>query len=290
MDKKLEELKKEYHHIPVPDELDFVVRQALKQNKGRSVVRRSAIGAAAAVLLFVGSVNASPALARAMEQIPVLGQVVNVVTFTSYKLEEGGYSANIEVPSLENMNNKELQASLNSKYIEESKALYEQFVAETRLQDVEGGHFSLESGYEIKTNNEQILSLARYVVETAGSAAESYRFDTIDKQNEWLITLPSLFKNDDYIAIISDNIKQQMISQMEQDDSLVYWVEQKGEEAMSDAFQQIAADQSFYINDQQQLVIVFNEYEVAPGYMGIVEFTIPSQVLADVLVSDVYIK
>lgn len=290
MDKKLEELKKEYHHIPVPDELDFVVRQALKQNKGRSVVRRSAIGAAAAVLLFVGSVNASPALARAMEQIPVLGQVVNVVTFTSYKLEEGGYSANIEVPSLENMNNKELQASLNSKYIEESKALYEQFVAETRLQDVEGGHFSLESGYEIKTNNEQILSLARYVVETAGSAAESYQFDTIDKQNEWLITLPSLFKNDDYIAIISDNIKQQMISQMEQDDSLVYWVEQKGEEAMSDAFQQIAADQSFYINDQQQLVIVFNEYEVAPGYMGIVEFTIPSQVLADVLVSDVYIK
>ncbi|GIP18515.1 anti-sigma-V factor RsiV [Paenibacillus montaniterrae] len=290
MDKKLEELKKEYHHIPVPDELDFVVRQALKQNKGRSVVRRSAIGAAAAVLLFVGSVNASPALARAMEQIPVLGQVVNVVTFTSYKLEEGGYSANIEVPSLENMNNKELQASLNSKYIEESKALYEQFVAETRLQDVEGGHFSLESGYEIKTNNEQILSLARYVVETAGSAAESYQFDTIDKQNEWLITLPSLFKNDDYIAIISDNIKQQMISQMEQDDSLVYWVEQKGEEVMSDAFQQIAADQSFYINVQQQLVIVFNEYEVAPGYMGIVEFTIPSQVLADVLVSDVYIK
>lgn len=290
MDKKLEELKKEYHHIPVPDELDFVVRQALKQNKGRSVVRRSAIGAAAAVLLFVGSVNASPALARAMEQIPVLSQVVNVVTFTSYKLEEGGYSANIEVPSLENMNNKELQASLNSKYIEESKALYEQFVAETRLQDVEGGHFSLKSGYEIKTNNEQILSLARYVVETAGSAAESYQFDTIDKQNEWLITLPSLFKNDDYIAIISDNIKQQMISQMEQDDSLVYWVEQKGEEAMSDAFQQIAADQSFYINDQQQLVIVFNEYEVAPGYMGIVEFTIPTQVLADVLVSDVYIK
>lgn len=290
MDKKLEELKKEYHHIPVPDELDFVVRQALKQNKGRSVVRRSAIGAAAAVLLFVGSVNASPALARAMEQIPVLGQVVNVVTFTSYKLEEGGYSANIEIPSLENMNNKELQASLNSKYIEESKALYEQFVAETRLQDGEGGHFSLESGYEIKTNNEQILSLARYVVETAGSAAESYQFDTIDKQNEWLITLPSLFKNDDYIAIISDNIKQQMISQMEQDDSLVYWVEQRGEEAMSDAFRQIAADQSFYINDQQQLVIVFNEYEVAPGYMGIVEFTIPSQVLADVLVSDVYIK
>jgi len=206
------------------------------------------------------------------------------------QVEDGGNSAHIEVPSLEDMNNTELQASLNEKYAAESKALYEQFLTETKLQDVKGGHFSIDSGYEIKTNNEQILSLARYVVETAGSSAESYHIDTIDKQNEWLITLPSLFKHDDYIAVISDNIKQRMISRMEQDESLIYWIEQADDEAMTDAFQHISADQTFYINDQQQLVIVFNEYEVAPGYMGIVEFTIPSEVLADVLVSDAYIK
>lgn len=290
MDKKLDELKKEYNQIPVPAELDFVVRQALKKNRGISVMKKTAIGAAAAALLFVGCVNASPALARSMEQLPVLGQVVKVVSFTSYKVEDGGNSAHIEVPSLEDMNNTELQASLNEKYAAESKALYEQFLTETKLQDVKGGHFSIDSGYEIKTNNEQILSLARYVVETAGSSAESYHIDTIDKQNEWLITLPSLFKHDDYIAVISDNIKQQMISRMEQDESLIYWIEQADDEAMTDAFQHISADQTFYINDQQQLVIVFNEYEVAPGYMGIVEFTIPSEVLADVLVSDAYIK
>lgn len=351
MEKKLEELKKEYHQIPVPPQLDAVVRQALEEgkyaaaaeraetvnaglnkthlnktevektsmkqdgmNSGKvtyigaqqsaagqsgakrsfmqlSVVKRSVMGAAAAVLLFVGSVNASPAFARAVEKIPVLGQMVSVVTFTSYKFEDGGYTADIEVPSINNLNNSELQASLNEKYIAESKALYDQFVEDTKLVDVQDGHFSVDSGYEIVTNTDQLLSIGRYFVMTAASATESYQFDTIDKNNELLITLPSLFKNDDYVSIISENIKQQMITQMEQDDSLLYWVEREGEEEPPfDPFQQIDKNQTFYINDQNQLVIVFNEYDVAPGYMGVVKFTIPSQLLQDVLVSDMYIK
>ncbi len=33
------------------------------------------------------------------------------------------------------------------------------------------------------------------------------------------------------------------------------------------------------MNENGELVIVFSEYEVAPGYMGTVSFTIPSDVL-----------
>ena len=47
-----------------------------------------------------------------------------------------------------------------------------------------------------------------------------------------------------------------------------------------DDFQQIAADQSFYVNQQGQLVIAFNEYEVAPGYMGCPQFVIEDSVVA----------
>ena len=36
-------------------------------------------------------------------------------------------------------------------------------------------------------------------------------------------------------------------------------------------------------------VPVFDEYEVAPGSMGVVEFEIPTEVLADILVSNEYI-
>ncbi|MFB8736384.1 hypothetical protein ACEQPO_30285 [Bacillus sp. SL00103] len=34
-------------------------------------------------------------------------------------------------------------------------------------------------------------------------------YDTIDKKNHVLITLPSLFKDDRYIDVISENIKEQ---------------------------------------------------------------------------------
>lgn len=45
-----------------------------------------------------------------------------------------------------------------------------------------------------------------------------------------------------------------------------------------DEFNLITGDESFYFNENGEIVIVFDEYEVAPGYMGAVEFTIPKDV------------
>ena len=39
-------------------------------------------------------------------------------------------------------------------------------------------------------------------------------------------------------------------------------------------FQGIKPDQSFFINDRGNPVIVFEKYEIAPGSMGIQEFEI----------------
>ena len=38
-----------------------------------------------------------------------------------------------------------------------------------------------------------------------------------------------------------------------------------------------------YIDEAGQLVIVFDEYEVAPGYMGVPEFIIPTDLLDGLL-------
>ena len=40
------------------------------------------------------------------------------------------------------------------------------------------------------------------------------------------------------------------------------------------AFRTIEPDQPFYLNGQGQVVIVFPKYAIAPGYMGIQEFTV----------------
>ena len=47
-------------------------------------------------------------------------------------------------------------------------------------------------------------------------------------------------------------------------------------------FQSITDDTSFYLNQNGEVVICFNEGDVAPMYMSCVEFVIPNEVLADV--------
>ncbi len=49
-------------------------------------------------------------------------------------------------------------------------------------------------------------------------------------------------------------------------------------------------NQNFYINKEGKFVISFDEYEVAPGYMGVQEFIIPTEIISNILVSDEYIK
>ena len=48
-------------------------------------------------------------------------------------------------------------------------------------------------------------------------------------------------------------------------------------------WQGIKEDQNFYFDAGGNLVIVFDEYEVAPGYMGSVEFEIPDEVTRDLV-------
>ena len=93
----------------------------------------------------------------------------------------------------------------------------------------------------------------------------------MSKTDHKLLTLAGLFKNDGYIQAISKDITAQMTQRMQADDSLVYDLKSADD---PQGFAAIKADQDFYINDKGQLVICFDKYEVAPGYMGAQEFVI----------------
>jgi len=295
MDEKLKELEKQYNEVSIPKELDFVVENALKQGKKKRKKRAPQwlLGCAAAAMLFTAGLNVSPAMARTLSDIPVVGSVVKVLTWTEYKVADDTYDADIKVPSIENLDNKGLAATLNEKYRSEGKALYNDFIAEVGdLKAKGGGHLGVDSGYDVKTDNDQILSIGRYTVNTVGSSSTVMKYDTIDKQNEILITLPMLFKDDSYIKTISENIKEQMREQAAaSNQEKVYWLKGGGlpDEEVLDEFTAVKADQQFYISDKGKLVISFDKYEVAPGYMGVVEFEIPTDVLKNDLVSSNYI-
>lgn len=299
MDKKMEMLKKEYKNVPIPAELDFVVRKALKENGVNSSMKNNkfkrikiaAASVAAALVVLIVGVNTSPVFAAAMTKVPVVGSIVKVITFREFTVNEDTFNSNIKVPAVQGLDNKTLENSLNEKYLAENKKLYEQFMADMEnLKKNGGGHLGVNSGYEVKTDTDRILSIGRYVVNTVGSSSTKMKYDTIDKKNGILITLPSLFKDDRYVEIISENIKKQMIEQNKADSNKFYWVagiEQKGN---MELFEKISKEQSFYINTEGKLVISFDKYEVAPGYMGVVQFVIPTEIMSDILVSNEYIK
>jgi len=293
----LEKLKKDYLDTPIPNELDFVVRKVFIQErikmKRKNNIRKTAVSAASIAVLVLGitaGVNTNPVFAENLSKVPVVGEIVKVLKFKEFNVDEDGYHAEIEIPKIDGLENIELENSLNEKYLKENNELYNQFMNEIEeLEKMGGGHLGVDSGYVIKTDNDEILSIGRYVVNTVGSSSTIFKYDTIDKKNEILITLPSLFRDNSYVEIISENIKQQMIENNKLDENKTYWVEGI-EGADFGLFEAISETQNFYINEDARLVISFDKYEVAPGYMGVLEFVIPTEILSKILVSDYYIK
>ncbi|WP_433748146.1 DUF3298 domain-containing protein [Falsibacillus pallidus] len=297
MGRELEKMREEYKNIPIPDELDLVVDKAIKQSRNRK--KRTPLkwigGSAAAAVIFCSVVLTNSAFALTLSDVPIVGSLVKLITSVEYTINDDHFQADLKTPEIKNLKNKKLEEGLNKKYLEENKKLYEDFQKDIKEMKEAGmeGHMGIDTGYEVKTDNKKILSIGRYVVNTAGSSSTTFTFDTIDKQKQLLITLPSLFKDDSYVDVITANIKEQMIEQMKKpEDGKIYWVNYPGGQKLMPGmeFKKIKKDQNFYINADNKLVISFNKYDVAPGYMGVPEFIIPTDAIQDVLVSNEYIK
>ena len=67
---------------------------------------------------------------------------------------------------------------------------------------------------------------------------------------------------------------------MDEDENVYYWLDDKEVEEWN--FEEIPEDVSFYVNENNELVICFNEGDVAPMYMGTVEFVISNEVLGEI--------
>ncbi|MEK4628885.1 DUF3298 domain-containing protein [Solibacillus sp. FSL R7-0682] len=288
---KLQKLKNQYEETPIPVELDEVIEKSLQRNNKKRWQPKWFIGtAAAAMILFTAGINSSPTFAKNIAQIPILSSVVEVLSFTKFEVKDGNHEASIEVPKITG-DSEEIKA-LNAQYEAEGRALYDQYLDFAEEMD-DKGHYGIDSGYVVFTENEQLLSFGRYVVEMVGSSSTTMKYTTIDKQQQIAITLQSLFKDNSYISIINQYIEQKMREEIvESNQEKMYWVRdgEGVEEDLIEVFETIKEDQNFYITEQGKLVIAFDKYEVAPGYMGLVEFEIPTELLSDVLVSNEYIK
>ena len=254
------------------------------RNKKRII--RTVSAAAAVVAAFVILPNTSASIALAMEQIPVIGNLVEVVTFRDYSYETDRNMADIQVPEIQvsdQADTGDVQDKLN-KTTEEINAEIQR-ISEDLIAEFEAG-LEYEEGYqdvvvnsEVLTTTQDYFTLKLLCYQGAGSGYAWNYYYTIDLNTGERLKLKDIFKEGaDYITAISENIKEQMQAQMDADDSVYYWLHDEIEEWN---FKSITDETSFYINEKGNVVIGFNEGDVAPMYMGTVEFEIPAEVLAD---------
>lgn len=274
-------LKKEYEQLEVPEQaftaLQAGIRKAKRETAHSAKSRQHRWGrwaAAAAVLALVAVPNLSPQAAMAVADVPILDKVVQIVTFHRYenRTEDGRYTANVQTPELAAQGDAQLQSSVGE-INAEVQAYADQMIAQFQQERAaQGGLYGLDIQYKVVTDNDNWFTLQVITTETMASGAETVQYYNLDKATGNYVQLADLFPAGyDYVAAISADIKTQMKQRMAEDESQIYFIDS---DVPADDFQQIAADQNFYLDQEGQLVIVFNEYEVAPGVMGCPQFIV----------------
>ena len=155
------------------------------------------------------------------------------------------------------------------------------FLKKYRQVLAEGGQI------HFKTDNDKLFCLRIDTVIAMGGSQSYAKIFSVDKKSGKQITLKNLFKKGSgYIDRISDNIKEQMRAQMKENADVTYFVDDENNKFN---FKSISNKTNFYVNEKGKLTLVFDKYEVAPGYMGMVEFSIPTGEIVD-MVTNGYLK
>ena len=240
------------------------------------------VAVAIAAVLFVLP-NMNPAIAMAMGELPYVGKIFQVITVREYQYEDEKHVAEIATPQIiADEENLEENADGIAVINRDSKQLTDQIISEFEASLEENQYQATYVDYEVVSDTDEWFTLKMLISEVSASGTEYYKYYNIDRATGKSVQLNDLFASEKYVKAISDNIYEQMKEQMEKctDDSIFYWIADDGEDAENYI---INKDQNFYYNTNGELVIVYDEYDVAPGYMGCPEFTIPDEVYEEYL-------
>lgn len=269
--------------ITVPSHVHERTQQLLdslpeKGNKSRLVVLPRAVvktSKAVACILFVMLVllpNISVTYAQAVENIPIIGNLVEIFTIRNYFYSDDHHELDAQVPQVNDPNNQNASNLINKNVNELTSAVIQQFYADMEITH-DKGYGSIYIDYETVTNTDKWFTLKLTVTELAASSNTYFRFYHIDRTTGTYVTFGDLFDEADYPAL-EQLIIRQMRREMDENEDAVYWID--GAE-VGENFTALSSTQNFYFDDAGNLVIVYNKYEVGPGYMGCPEIEIPSQ-------------
>ena len=273
----------------IPDSVKNRIEQTLVDLPEKKPVKKQIrilprIAASAACFVFIILFllpNVSVTYAQALEQLPVIGDLVRVVTIRNYYYDDNHWKMDINIPQIESEDSKSVDY-INKDVSELTTALINRFYEDLEINGNKG-YGSLNVDYEVVTNTDSWFTLKLTVCQTAASSNTYFKFYHIDKNQGKIVELGDLFNTDKFSDILVAEIKMQMQEQMANDENISYWINTSG---IGEEFATVSADHNFYWNENGDLVIIFDKYEVGPGSMGTPEFVIDKGVIRDLLKSE----
>ena len=224
---------------------------------------------------FIALLNISPTVAHAAYQIPVIGDLCRIVTFREYHFEDDIKYIDAKIPQIENTGKSDLEKKVNleiqkkindciAENEEMAKGYYEAFI-ETGGKPEDFTPIGITVDYEIKCINEKYASFVISQYETAFNAYNHEIYYNIDLESGRIFTLKDWF-GDDYKEIVSASIEN-TISEWSDEQKEMLWDNLSIKDLISE-------NTDFYLNQNNQIVVVFERYEAAYGAAGSLEFII----------------
>ncbi len=273
----MEQCRQDYRDTPVPPELERGVEEAIRAGSRarmpRLWLRRTAAAAAGLCACFV--VFTSPAVASAVDGVPVLGTLCRILTGEAYQSREETNYVRVQLPQMENTGDSSLEQRVNL----EINAVIHQEVERSKERAEEYYQAYLDTGgdpdtfqpiqiqvdYQVKSVTDQWASFVITKTESLASAYFQQYFYNIDLETGQKLTLRDLL-GPDWANQVQTAVEEQLEQWDPERQALLFdnvdWEELLKEKG------------DFYLQTDGTVVVVFAKYELAAGAAGVLEFPV----------------
>lgn len=287
--KKLKQAKEVYNSIKTPDELQYRVRYVIENKDAEKNMNRNfkiLATITSLCLLFIVLINTNRTFAKKIAEIPIFSSIFTVKQVKKTTEQE---VIDVKIPAIASLSDKNFEEKVNTEIMSKIEAIINQNQEEAKIVKEEYEIYAKENhikakfqpikytiDYEIKSNRDDILSFE--IIQTQESESmhyfytESYMYN-IDLKNNKELTLKDIL-GDNYKEIANKEITKQIEKMGKEENNLFF--ERDDQEYVTEYADDPAVikDYQFYINPRGNLVITFDRYSIAPGYMGKLEFEI----------------
>ncbi len=243
----------------------------------RKKIGQTAAAAASLSVLFIAGLNMNAGFAKEAQKIPVIAEVAEALTFRDYRQKKTDMPVSAEIPSIEEIQ-KDLtgmEASICQEIYNWCKEYADEALSRAyncgKAFLLTGGtqqewmqhNVQISVGYEIKSWTQDCLSVAVKEKENWISAYTQEVYYNLNLKEGGTVSLEDIL-GEDYVQIANESIRAQMSRRTD----TAFWGPEQG------GFTTVSDSTKFYVNEDGKAVVVFGQYEIAPGSAGQIEFEI----------------